>query len=138
MSRILAIVFLFSLPISAQAGLMVNISMIYKNGIDKNLVLESELHSIEEVWGKRKIQLTMKNGARLNLRAGFWERPVAQLDQVGPSSKIFLEGELFKPNGELAKQIERRQTQVEIGEPFIIGYKGQSQLLEVTIKPYLE
>ena len=31
--------------------------MIYKNGIDKNLVLESELHSIEEVWGKRRLSV---------------------------------------------------------------------------------
>ena len=138
MSRIFTSLLAIFSSFSVQAGLMVNISMIYNNGIDKNLVLESELHSMEEVWGKREIQLTMKNGARLELRADFWERPIAKIDEVGPSSKIFLEGKLYKPNGRLAKTIERRQTQVDIGEVFVMNYTDQSQLLEVKIKPYLE
>lgn len=126
------------LSFTADARLLVKVNMIYKNGIDKNLVLESELHSTEEIWGKRRINIQMKNGARLDFRAGFWERPVAKLKEVGPSSQIFIEGRLFKPNGELAKQVERRQTQVSLGEPLVMEYTDKSQLLTVSITPYME
>lgn len=138
MSRIIASLFLIFISTTVNARLLVDVSMIYKNGIDKNLVLESELHSVEEIWGKRRLELRMKNGARLEMRAGFWERPVAKLDSVGPSSKIFIEGKLFQPNGKLAKEVERINSQVELGDSFTIEFTDQTQLIEVKIKPYLK
>lgn len=138
MSRIFALVLIFLISGEAQARLLVNVSMVYRNGIDKNLVLESELHSVEEVWGKRRISLTMKNGTRLEMRAGFWERPIAKLDSIGPSSTIFFEGKLFQPNGKLAKEVDRRNSQIEMGENFVMNYRDQTQLIEVSIKPYME
>jgi hypothetical protein len=128
----------FLLSMQVQARLLVKVSMVYRNGIDKNLVLESELHSVEEIWEKRPIKLTMKNGTRLQFKAGFWERPVAKTDMIGPSSKIYVEGKLFLANGNLVKEMERRNSQTEIGEAFLFSFKDKTQLVEVSITPYLE
>lgn len=138
MSRIFIFLFIILITSQAEARLLVDISMVYKNGIDKNLVLESELHSVEEIWGKRKLQLVMKNGTKLRLQAGFWERPIAKIDAIGPSSKVFLEGKLYQPNGKLAKEVIREDSQVELGDSFSFEFTDQTQLIEVKIKPYLE
>lgn len=138
MSRFFAILMVFLFSSQVHARLLAKVSMIYRNGIDKNLVLESELHSVEEIWEKRPITLVMKNGTKINFKAGFWERPIAKTEQIGPSSKIFIEGKLFLPNGKVVKQVERRTSQTEIGESFLLSFKDQTQLIEVSITPYLE
>lgn len=130
------VAFLFTMQV--QARLLVNVSMVYKNGIDKNLVLESELHSVEEIWEKRPVKLMMKNGTRLQFKAGFWERPVAKTEDIGPSSKIFVEGKLYLANGKLVKEMDKRNSHTEIGESLIFSFKDQTQLIEVSITPYLE
>jgi hypothetical protein len=138
MSHLFVILMAFLLSMQVQARLLVKVSMVYRNGIDKNLVLESELHSVEEIWEKRPIKLTMKNGTRLQFKAGFWERPVAKIDMIGPSSKIYVEGKLFLANGKLVKKMEKRNSQTEIGEAFLFSLKDKTQLVEVSITPYLE
>ncbi len=138
MSHLFVILMAFLFSMQVQARLLAKVSMVYRNGIDKNLVLESELHSVEEIWGKRAVRLVMKNGTRLQFKAGFWERPVAKTEVVGPSSKIFVEGKLYLANGKLVKNMERRNSQTEIGESLLFSFKDQTQLIEVSITPYLE
>ena len=138
MSHLFVILMAFLFSLQVQARLLARVSMVYRNGIDKNLVLESELHSVEEIWGKRGVKLVMKNGTRLQFKAGFWERPVAKTDMIGPSSKIFVEGVLYLANGKLVKKMERRNSQTEIGESLLFSFKDQTQLIEVSITPYLE
>lgn len=138
MSSLFAFLAVFLFSFQAQSRLLVNVTMIYKNGIDKNLVLNSELHSIEEVWEKRPIELIMRNGTKLSFQAGFWERPITKSDLIGPSSKIFVEGKLYLANGKLVKKVQRKNSHTEIGESFLLSFKDKTQLIEVSITPYLE
>lgn len=140
MSRLFIIILLSLFSLSLQARIFVDISMVYKRGVDKQLVLESELHSVEEIWGEKRINLIMNNGTRLVLFVGFWDGPKTEdeTNLVGPSSKVFLEGKLLYPDGSLSRDIDKRKAHVRLGEVYSLIIKDKTRLIEILIKPYLK
>jgi len=72
---------LFLLPSFSLAQIKLNIDLILKRGVDKGLVLINELHSVESIRENKEIQLKMKNGLTVYLRATFYNSK----EDYGPS-----------------------------------------------------
>lgn len=119
---------------SANAALFLNISIVNKKGIDKGLTLGSELHSIEEVRSDRNIELKMKSGIQVILRAYFPEEKNLE-HTMGPSHKVVVEGAIFKDNGKLLKSFEKEPVRIALDTPETLTHSQDSQLVELTITP---
>ena len=66
--------FLLIFSFFAQARLFLDIMVIARTGIDKNLTLTSEFHSVEEVWAGSPHQIKMENNLRMTLTVFFCSR----------------------------------------------------------------
>lgn len=120
---------------SAYAILSLDIQMVHKKGIDKELTLTSELQSRQRVFDKEMIQLKMKNNVTLQLKAYFTSD-----DVYGPSSKIFLEGQIVNLSNQSKFFISDKNSVVDLNETKNFLYKSEEedQIVEVTIRPYLK
>ena len=127
----LALLFL-SIAIGTQAKIRLNLSIIYKKGIDKGLVLVSEYHSVEEVDETEKVRLVMKNGLTMIVFASF----VQNSDDYGPSDQIKLGGSIFIRDRKLEDTFFEKEILIHLGEQKVLVYKDDSgQLIELTVAP---
>lgn len=125
---------LFIFPEMAWSKLQLKISMTHKLGIDNNLVLKSELHSIEEFFGSEKIKVQMRNGFHLRLSATYLEKN--QQASYGPIDVIQIKGELYGPSGKQIKELKGEEAKVVLWKSKQFVYKDESgQQIEVTIIP---
>lgn len=69
------------------ARLNLQIEMEHKRGIDKGLVISSELHSIEEINEGGKVVITMKSGLSMEFSAQYKDNQF-----MGPNSIIEMTG----------------------------------------------
>ena len=114
------------------ATLKLNIGIIHKKGIDKGLVLVSEIHSLEEVIGGEPIILKVKNGLTFDFEANYRE----DLEGYGPSDLIGLKGKILGRNGKILKFFEEADLNVRIGEKRILVHNNnKDQLIEISIQP---
>lgn len=116
--------------------LSLDIQMVHKKGIDKELTLTSEIQSRERVFDKETVELKMKNNVTLQLKAYF----TGDDDVYGPSSKIFLEGQIVNLANQSKFFISDKDSIVDLNEKKEFLYKSEEedQIVEVTVRPYLE
>ncbi|MCO4794614.1 MAG: hypothetical protein KC493_12920 [Bacteriovoracaceae bacterium] len=125
-------VLLFLIPGLSQARLILDIVIVHKRGIDKNMVLQSELHSREEVIENKKIIL-FKSGLEIELEAKF----NSPSSQYGPVAEVLIEGALTDIKGNVLKEIAGQEGIIRLNEERKLFYKGDhGQLIEITLKPY--
>ena len=123
----------FSLISSAHARLILDVVVIHKRGVDKSMVLQSELHSREEVFEEKIIKL-VKSGLNIELSAHY---KIGGDNIYGPPSEIQIEGAILGPKGSILKKISGEEGVVRLNEERKLFYKGDSdQLIEITLKPY--
>jgi len=117
---------------SAFARVGLNLSLIYKKGNDKGLVLVSELHSRVEVDEHEEVALKMKNGTMVILKIQF----VRSNETFGPSSIIDCDAKFFNQKGSLLKTVSGKEIRLNIGQERIISYEdNEGQLIELKITP---
>ena len=116
------------------AKIELKVSMTHKLGIDNNLVLKSELHSIEEFFGSEQLTVTMRNGFKLNLQAMYLNE--SEEVQFGPLDLVQINAELFSPNGESIKKFIGVESQIRLWKSRKFLYNGKSgQQIEIIIAP---
>lgn len=112
-----------------------DVVLIHKKGIDKDLILVSEIQSTERIFGKEVVQLNLKNEIRLSFQAEFIDDAT-----YGPSGYIALIGDVI--NAQKVKLIELNQenAKVALSEEGVFTYQSEDadQVVEVRIRPYLE
>lgn len=97
------------------------------------MVLQSELHSREEVFEEKIIKL-VKSGLNIELSAHY---KMGGDNTYGPSSEVQIEGAILGPKGSILKKITGEEGVVRLNEERMLLYKGDSdQLIEITLKPY--
>lgn len=112
--------------------LALNIGVVHKRGIDKHLILVSELYSREEVFEGQKIELLMNLGIKLQLQVNFTD----EKKKYGPSEKVIIKAQLLLPSGETLTQYSETPLLVKLGEKYHFVYKrGKDQLIEISIRP---
>ena len=125
------IIFCFIFTFSASAVIRLNINVINKKGIDKGLVLISELHAMEEIAGEEGIVLQMRNGPRLVLKASFADDP----ENYGPSDLVKITGALYDQKNKRLEKFDDKNYIVKIGKQEQIIYQETGQLIEISVLP---
>lgn len=136
MLKDILVIFYFLVSSKAFAGLTLQIEAIHKKGIDKGLILTSELHAIEDLAGRKEVRLKMKNGITIFLKAS----SVQQDNDFGPSSTVVLTGDIFDNQGKKVKSFDDANIITELGKSKLITYQDQDkdQILEIKILPFMQ
>jgi hypothetical protein len=123
---------LFTTPSLVFGAIELEVVLINKKGIDEELVLVSELHSIEVIYPNMNVKFAIKNGVSLFLKLNF----APSDDTYGPSSKLSVEGQVQGPKGEKIGNITDQLVSLEIGELKKLNIKRQNvdQSIELSIK----
>ena len=112
--------------------LKLKVSMTHKLGIDKNLVLKSELHSIEEFLEDEEVIVVMRNGFELRLFADYLNEHMG----IGPTDIIQIKASLYNPSGELIKEFLGEEARVSLWTSKQFIFKGNvGQQFEIIIVP---
>jgi hypothetical protein len=131
------LIFILSLLASAPAfgRITLNVGIVYKKGIDKGLILVSELHSIKEFFGTEEKTFVMKNGIRVQLKAFFFDRS----KDYGPSSTIRVLGKIFNSEGRLIRDFKSGEVDIPLGESrTVIHQDVESQIIELILEPHIQ
>ncbi|HLE13085.1 MAG: hypothetical protein A2504_07245 [Bdellovibrionales bacterium RIFOXYD12_FULL_39_22] len=115
---------------SALAGIRLKIEVAHKKGINKSLFLESELHSMEELYNNESVSLKFEHGITIIVGVEFVEKnpTVAVVDFVKLHVKII--GNL----GELLHDFPG-DILVNIGETKKLEHTIKDQMIEISITP---
>ncbi len=113
------------------ASIRLNVFIVHKKGIDKGLVLVSEMHQVEEIGGEESVNLVMKNGLRLELSAHFLD----DYSMYGPSEALEVEGEVFLPNGDAIGEFSSDDSKMFLGKEKLLVFSAKDQLVEIKIVP---
>ena len=117
---------------SADARIRLEVTFTHKLGVDNNMVLESELHSIEDVFESENVELRMQEGLSLDLRANFVQRE----KDYGPSPYIRVRGKIYDPSGSLLKKLDSNESLFEIGEKKTLTQSTEEgRKIELTVIP---
>lgn len=136
--RILFLILFLILGLSnVEASIKLNISILYKKGVSKELVLSNELHVTEITENGRPVTLSMSNGLQYIFTPFFynggWE--------TGPTSIINIEGKIVGANGKAIKLLEDPGSSngtflIQLGhQKKYIFNDRQEQEIEITITP---
>jgi hypothetical protein len=120
------------IPNESMAMLKLKVTLTHKLGIDKNLVLKSELHSVEEFLGNEEVTVTMKNGFELKIFADYIE----ENSGIGPTDLIQIKATLFNPDGYKIKEFLGEEARVSLWKSKKFIYNGNiGQEIEIIIIP---
>lgn len=117
-------------PFASKGSIKLDVVLIHKKGIDKQLVLVSELHSEQLVTSGENINLQMKNGLRVSLKPYFFSFDT----DFGPSNKIQVDGFISRFGTRLNKVLSDEKMILTIGEKkkFIVN-ESEEQLVEISL-----
>lgn len=120
---------------AAQALINLDVVLIHKKGIDKDLILVSEIQSKERVFGRESVQLNLKNEIKLVFQAEF-----VNDSTYGPSAYVALIGNVVNVQNKKLMEFGHKDSKVALNEERVFTYQSedQDQIIEVRIRPYLE
>ena len=132
-------VYLLGILLSGQtmAGLALKLEMIHKKGIDKGLILTSELHSVEEIAGREVFELSMANGPKAKVKVDLSQAP----EDYGPSDLVALYIKVTsRSNRPIGESQNNKKMFVRFGEKHIVSYRDKEgdQLLEIKVTPFMQ
>jgi len=136
LKNIVIAVFLFLIGANVTfAAIKLNVSIIYKWGIDTGLVLVSELHSIEDVEEDKIAVIEMKNGFRIEVSGKF----VDDENAYGPGDLVQISGKIYVNGKEMKDTFFNNLNLIHLDESKTFSYREKSgQLIEVTIVPRMK
>lgn len=129
------ILLFFFLSSNSFALINLDVVLIHKKGIDKDLILVSEIQSTERIFGTEFIRLNLKNEIRLSFQAEFVDDST-----YGPSSHISLTGDVVNAQKETLIELNPQNARLPLSQEKTFTYQSENadQLVEVRIRPYLE
>jgi hypothetical protein len=131
-SIVYLITFLLIFTSPAWGKMSLNISIIHKKGIDKGLVIVSELHVSEKIDGD--IVLELKSGLRIVLKA----EVVSTEEIYGPSFLVYINGEIVDIDDEVLHSFSSKESPIPLkGERQFSYQDNEDQLLEILVRPIL-
>ena len=122
---------------AVQASIKLNISIIYKKGVSRELVLSNELHVSETTEDGKPVKLTMNNGIQYVFTPFFYSQGL----EFGPTSILNIHGKITSPSGKTIKNLEDLSNPtklflIQLGqEKKYIFNDHQEQEIEITIRP---
>lgn len=119
----------------ALALIHLDVVLIHKKGIDKDLILVSEIQSTERIFGKEIVQLNLKNEIRLTFQTEFVED-----SSYGPSALVAISGQVTNAAKERLMHFVPSKAKISLNEEKVFSYQSedQDQMIEVRLRPYLE
>ncbi len=131
----LATLFCFLWSFSAYAIINFSVSIVYELGTGENMVLRSELHSIEQAFEGKKILLKMQEGVSFS----FFPKFIKLEETQGPSAHIKLNGEVFDYQNRLIQALEPDNDIVKIGESKeVLNLLGEGRRVEIQVQVDIE
>ena len=113
-------------------GVVLNLGVVHKRGLDKSLTLVSEVYSREEVGVGQEKDVSLNHGMVLTLKLNFLDEP----NSYGPSKKVQVTANLNLKSGEIFLPNSSETFIVELGEKKKVTYeKGKDQQIEISIEP---
>jgi hypothetical protein len=125
-------IFLFLLSPTLRARLVLDVGIIHRTGLDKGIVLESELHSVKTVDPDVGLVMEMKNKVRAELSAFFVDLP----NVYGPTDTIEINGEISR-KGKLLATFEKGKFYCELETKCVRSIKFKGQEIELIISPHI-
>lgn len=117
---------------STYARIGLDISIIYKKGIDNKLLLSSELHAHEDVENEEAVSVSMTNGVTANITAKF----ISDIDVYGPTPLIELEITLFDKKVSGASVLKSVKVEVLAGDYRTFEHQDKNgRLIVFKVKP---
>jgi len=127
-------ILIFFFPTSLLGAIKLDVSLVYKKGIDKQLVLVSELHSSQILNEGQEASLKMKNGISVFLRPYF----LSTTDVFGPSNMIEVKGRIVRDGVIFKTGFENGKVILKLGETKEISLKqGDDQLLLISLTGFV-
>ena len=117
---------------TAFPGVVLDVSVLHRKGIDTGLVLQSEVHSKEEILGDREISVGPKDGPRVLVRAGL----VNDFSAYGPSALVGVAVRAVSADGAEMEAVGGTAARIPMGERREFQFReGPSQLVEAAVVP---
>lgn len=107
-----------------------HVSVIHKRGIDKDLVLVSEFHKIQEIVDDESVVLKMKDNLKIELIAEFAQ----ELKDYGPSPLVHVRGKIWSGQKK-SIFLGAIDTLIRLDEKKTISHKSNDELIEIIIHP---
>ncbi|MDD0854310.1 hypothetical protein HBN50_14450 [Halobacteriovorax sp. GB3] len=134
MMKFLATLLMF-ISLQAQAFISLDISLVHKKGIDKGLVLVSELHTREDIRPEHRRIVTTKGGIRFEFTSYLLPHSIEE----GPSLQIGLEGVLIHSDGRLIKKFQKGDLVFNLEEIKSFDFEQiEGELVNLEIKADLQ
>ncbi|MDH5580912.1 MAG: hypothetical protein OEY33_03335 [Bdellovibrionales bacterium] len=123
---------LFLTSFSSWASFSLNVEIIHKKGMDKGLVLVSEVHSVEDFYNAEEKEIFIGKDWLLSLKARF--KDVNEL--LGPAGVVIVKGSLFKKNKSKYELLIKKDFEVELGKKVTHEVNHSSdQVIELSFTP---
>lgn len=117
---------------AALARLVLDLGVVHRKGIDTGLVLQSDIHTKEEVLDGRGVEVAFKDGPRILVRAGFDDG----FPTYGPSDLVGVEVRAVAADGGAMEAVGETKARVPLGGRREFGFRdGGSHLVEVSVVP---
>lgn len=112
------------------AEVVLHLTLVHKKGINKGLVLVSELHSLEKIREHQTIVMIMKNGHMVKLKAKFMP------EQSETGKVVFIEGQFFEDKESDGVSFSKEGILAHVNEEKNIELKNSGdQLLLLRVLP---
>ncbi len=116
-----------------QANLPIKLSLNFRQGMKKGLVLTSELHKLETISHKKSINMIMKNGIGTKLNVDIIGREKNDLN----SWILSFSGIIFDKHSRPIKKFEKIVFDLNKDQSIKVSHSLEDQLYELVITPQL-
>ncbi len=107
------------------------VDIIHKKGPDEELILTSELHSIEDIIGQETVKLQLKDGISMTFSAMFSNK----IYSYGPPSKVLVKVIIFDEDENILQRIPADESILSLNESRSFIYNFKSEQIIITLKP---
>lgn len=122
----------FLSPYYLGANITLEISVVFRKGVEKNLILVNELHSEERISHKGITKMKMVNGPRIEVQASFFD----DNQQYGPSNIIKISPKVYNHKGKRIFLDTKEKIKIFLGSKKKIIFKSdEGEIIEVSILP---
>ena len=114
------------------SGIILNMYITHRKGLDKGLNLVSELHARRVAFKGEKLQLSLKDGPSIEIMADFFN----DFSDYGPSSRIEIAVDALSNNGVKIKSLKEKKIVIPIGDQGSFQFQeNETQLVDVLVSP---
>ncbi len=114
------------------SGIILNMYITHRKGLDKGLDLVSELHAKRAAFKGEKLHLALRDGPSIEIMANFFD----DFSEHGPSERIEINVEVLSGTGIRVKSLKEKKIVIPIGDQgFFQFQENETQLVDVVVSP---